>query len=126
MLTGQELLSFVKANKDMDRSEIAREAGYVRVAKDGTPRLLLSKLQEALLATQGIQLQGVRKPGKKAQFITTVHCNGGIMLGKTYSEKFGLEPGDQLRISIEDDSIRLLPLLAEDAKSTESCVRPAA
>jgi hypothetical protein len=31
MLQGQELLSFVEANVDMDQHDIARAAGYVKV-----------------------------------------------------------------------------------------------
>jgi len=116
MLTGQELLSFVKANADMDQSEIAREAGYVKTTERGTERLLLTKLHEALLEAKGVKLKTSKKPGKTAQFMTTVHRTGVILVGKTYSEKFGVEPGDELHIVIEDDSIRLVPYTMEAKK----------
>jgi bifunctional DNA-binding transcriptional regulator/antitoxin component of YhaV-PrlF toxin-antitoxin module len=32
-----------------------------------------------------------------------------ILLGKTYSAKFNLQPGDELDIVIDDDAIRLVP-----------------
>lgn len=112
MLTGQELLSFVKANEDMDQAEIAREAGYVRVTEKGTERLLINKLNEALLEAKGLKLKSSKKPGKTAQYSTTVHRTGVILVGKTYSQKFGVEPGDELKIVIEEDSIRLVPKIA--------------
>ena len=113
MLTGQELLSFVKANADMDQSELAREAGYVKTTEKGTERLLINKLHEALLDAKGVKLKTSKKPGKTAQFMTTVHRTGVILVGKTYSEKFGVEPGDELKIVIEDDAIRLVPQTAQ-------------
>jgi len=117
MLTGQELLSFVKANADMDQSELAREAGYVKTTEKGTERLLINKLHEALLEAKGVKLKTSKKPGKTAQFTTTVHRTGVILVGKTYSEKFGVEPGDELRIVIEDGSIRLIPYTGEAKKA---------
>lgn len=117
MLTGQELLSFVKANEDMDQSELARGAGYVKVSETGTERLLIKQFHEALLEAKGLKLKTSKKPGKTAQFMTTVHRTGVILLGKTYSEKFGIEPGDELQIVIEEDAIRLVPY-TEAAKKT--------
>lgn len=129
MLTGQELLSFVKANEDMTKAEIAREAGYVRVTEKGTERLLINKLNEALLEAQGLKLKSGKKPGKSAQYWTTVHRNGVILVGKTYSQKFGVEPGDELKIVIEEDSIRLVPEPAsrrpETAAASKACVTAA-
>jgi len=126
MLTGQELLSFVKANPDMNGSEIARATGYVSPGKDGKDRLRLSKLKEALLEAQGVKLTGVKKSGKPAQFLTTVHRNGSLLVGKTYTQKFGVEPGDDMTIVLEEDSIRLVPRSAGDSEPTESCAMVAA
>jgi ABC-type lipoprotein release transport system permease subunit len=109
MLTGQELLSLVKANGDMDQTELAREAGYVKVSDKGNERLLITQFHAALLDAKGVKLKTGKKPGKTAKFTTTVHRNGVILVGKTYSEKFGVEPGDELQIVIEQDSIRLVP-----------------
>lgn len=122
MLTGQDLLSFVKANADMDQAELAREAGYVRNTDKGNERLLIGKLHEALLEAKGVKLKTSKKPGKAAQFMTTVHRNGVILVGKTYSEKFGVEPGDELQIVIEDDAIRLVPQSAASVKASSKSV----
>jgi len=113
MLTGQELISLVKANGDMDQAELAREAGYVKVNDKGNERLLITQFHSALLEAKGVKLKTSKKPGKTAQFMTTVHRNGVILVGKTYSEKFGVEPGDELKIVIEEDSIRLVPQSAK-------------
>lgn len=122
MLTGQELLSFVKANPDMDQAQLARGAGYVKVTDKGVERLLTTKLHHALLEAKGVKLKTAKKPGKTAQFMTTVHRTGVILIGKTYSEKFGVEPGDALNIVIEDDSIRLVPQTAAAAKPATKTV----
>jgi len=116
MLTGQELLSFVKANPDMDQAQLARGAGYVRTTDKGVERLLTTKLHQALLEAKGVKLKTAKKPGKTAQFMTTVHRTGVILIGKTYSEKFGVEPGDELKIVIEDDAIRLVPQTVADVQ----------
>jgi bifunctional DNA-binding transcriptional regulator/antitoxin component of YhaV-PrlF toxin-antitoxin module len=54
--------------------------------------------------------------------MTTVHRNGVILVGKTYSEKFGVEPGDELQIVIEDDAIRLVPQSAASVKASSKSV----
>lgn len=122
MLTGQDLLSFVKANADMDQNELARETGYVKTTDKGTERLLLSKFHEALLEAKGLKLKPNRKPGKSARFMTTVHRTGVILVGKTYSEKFGVEPGDVLQIVIEDDAIRLVPQPTASTKAVDKAL----
>jgi hypothetical protein len=109
MLTGQELLAFVKQNPDMDQLELAKAAGYVRVTDNGKERFMTKQLCEALLEAKGVSIRGTKRPGKTAQFATKVHKNGIILVGKTYSEKFGVEPGDVLDIEIEEDCIRLVP-----------------
>jgi len=110
------LLSFVKANPDMDQAQLARGAGYVRTTDKGVERLLTTKLHQALLEAKGVKLKTAKKPGKTAQFMTTVHRTGVILIGKTYSEKFGVEPGDELKIVIEDDAIRLVPQTVADVQ----------
>jgi hypothetical protein len=111
MLTGQELLSFVEANADMDQYEIARGAGYSRVTEKGAERVLINKLSKALLEAKGVKLKSGNKPGKVAQYMTTVHRTGVVLVGKTYTEQFGINPGDELKIVVDEDCIRLVPKL---------------
>lgn len=123
MLTGQELIAFVKANGDMDQSELAREAGYMRVAESGKERIMAKQFCEALLEAKGVAIKVGRRPGKTAQFETTVHKTGVILIGKTYSQKFGVEPGDVLDIVISEDAIRLVPQGSEPACTVKGSVR---
>ena len=123
MLTGQELVAFVKANGDMDQSELAREAGYMRVTDSGKERIMAKQFCEALLEAKGVAIKVGRRPGKTAQFETTVHKTGVILIGKTYSEKFGVEPGDVLDIVISEDAIRLVPQGSEPAGTVKGSVR---
>lgn len=115
MLTGQSLLSFVKANTDLDKNELARETGYVKITDKGTERLLLTKFHEALVEAQGLKLKSNKKPGKAARYVTTVHRTGVVLIGKTYVEAFGLEPGDELQIDVGKDAIQLMPKAAAEA-----------
>jgi len=126
MLTGQELLSFVEANKDMNHYDMARATGYSRSTVGKAERVLITKIMRALLEAQGLTLKSGAKPGKTAKYLTTVHSTGGVLLGKTYVEQFGMEPGDKLRIAVDEDCIRLIPAPVEPATaSDEACTVPA-
>lgn len=127
MLTGQELLSFVESNKDMNHYDIARATGYSRTTVGQKERVLITKFMRALLEAQGLTLKSGAKPGKTAKYLITVHSTGGVLLGKTYVEQFGMEPGDKLRIAVDDDCIRLMPApvepvtVSDTSASTEAC-----
>lgn len=114
MIEGQELLDFVHENegRKLSEAELAREAGYVRVTKTGKEQVLSKRFTSALLAAKGLEISIGRAPGKVPQYYTHVHASGVILLGKTYSQEFGLQPGDELDIRMEDDCIRLVPKLA--------------
>jgi hypothetical protein len=109
MLTGQELIDFVKANEDINKTELAKAAGYVRETESGKEQVLVKVFYDALLTAQGLNIKVGKAPGKTAQFETTVHKNGAVLLGRTYTERFGINPGEVLKIVIEDDAIRLVP-----------------
>jgi hypothetical protein len=123
MLTGQELVAFVKANGEMDQVELARETGYTRLAANGKERIMSKQLYQALLEAKGVTIKGGRRPGKAAQFETTVHKNGVILIGRTYSQKFGVEPGDVLDIVISEDEIRLVPQGSAPLTAVKGSVR---
>ena len=109
VLVGSELIDFVTEREAWTQTELARGAGYVRTTKKGRENILVKKFLNELLAAQGLQINVGRTPGKLAQYETTVHKSGVILLGRTYSESFELEPGDKLTISIEEDCIKLVP-----------------
>jgi hypothetical protein len=109
MLVGQELIAFVKENDGMNQMELARGAGYVRVTRTGREQILVKQFYNTLLAAKGMPIPLGKTPGKSAQFRTTVHATGVILLGKTYSADFGLKPGDELDIVLDADCIKLVP-----------------
>lgn len=109
MLVGNELIEFVKANDTLNRKELAAAAGYVRTTKTGKEQILTKTFTDALLSAKGTPIQVGRAPGKTIKYVTTVHTNGVVLIGKNYVEKFGLNPGDELDIVLEDDAIKLVP-----------------
>ena len=111
MLAGLELVEFVKANEGLTQSELARGAGYTRVVDD-REQILIKTFMDALLAARGIKIAASKRPGKRANYKTSVHKSGIILLGASYSAKWGLEPGDELDIRLEDDGIKLVPVKA--------------
>lgn len=109
MLVGSDLIEFVKEHDSLNQMELARAAGYVRTTRTGREQVLVKHFYNSLLAAKGMPISVGKTPGKTAQYQTSVHRSGVILLGRTYSEKFGLKPGDLLEISVEDECIRLVP-----------------
>jgi len=114
MLDGSELVEYVNNSPSCNDLELARGAGYVRTTKTGKVQVLKKSFYNALLAAKGMERPVGRNPGKSARYETAVHKNGVILLGRTYSEAFGLNPGDFLDIVIESDCIKLVPQPFED------------
>ena len=91
-LTGQELLDLVNTSgDDISREDLIKTAGYTKVAKDGTTRLMYAMFMEALLEAQGTKLgvksapsQSGNRMGHPLSYATRVHFNGNIMVGKAY------------------------------------------
>lgn len=129
-LMGKELVDFVAANgATMTQVQLAKAAGYVRQAKNGKMHTLKQLFLRNWLAAKGEKLGAGRASGNTARFITTVHANGIALVGKTYIDQFGLEPGDKLRIQLDDDCIRLYPAPADadaDAQEDEAAELAAA
>ena len=117
MLSGAELIQFVKSNPDLNRSQLAKGAGYIRVTEEGKEQVLVQKFYDSLLAAQGMPIKkgtpGGTSPGKKAKHETTVHKTGILLVGAVYTAEFGAEPGDTFGIEVRDDGI-WLPLKERD------------
>jgi hypothetical protein len=119
MLEGQALLDRARALSNRPEDEIARACGYV----GPSGRVLKKSFYRALVAAKGYQLpagtdsrstgrsSGLGK-GRQAEFRTRVHGNGNLLIGHAYTRRLGLEPGQEFRIEIhqETGSIWLLPL----------------
>lgn len=110
MLSGPELLQFVQANPELSQRQLAKQAGYVRVSsKTDKEQILEKQFYQALLRANGMELKPGQAQGKSARYETTVHRSGVVLVGKTYVKRFGLQPGDELEIRLEDEAIRLVP-----------------
>lgn len=112
MLTGQELVKFVKGNPEMNKSQLAKGAGYTRTDDEGKTVVLIQAFYDALLAAQGLLIKKGQLRGRAAANQVSVQRNGIVVLGKRYTSDFGVNPGDTFNIEMDDDAIRLVPTAA--------------
>jgi len=118
MLQGDPLLAKLDELSGLNRSELVRACGYATRREDGREHLHFTDFYEAILEAKGVHLpgQGARgrsrrnAQGRQLSFNTHVHFNGNLMVGRAYTEKLQLQPGDQFRIQLSDGEIRLIPL----------------
>ena len=108
-LTGKALLQKVKELSHLPRRETAKRCGYYLV-KDGQTRVNLTDFYDAVLAAKGVPLEpGGAKDGRGREptFRVSVHKNGQIVIGSTYTEQMGLKPGDEFEIKLGYKHIHL-------------------
>ncbi|MBW4494330.1 MAG: AbrB family transcriptional regulator [Oscillatoria princeps RMCB-10] len=112
-LTGKALLQKVKELSSLPRRETAKRCGYYTVAKNSQVRVNLTDFYDALLAARGIPLSPESSKdgrGREATYRVTVHKNGQIVIGSTYTEAMGLKPGDEFEIKLGYKHIHLIYL----------------
>ena len=108
-LTGKSLLQKIKSS-NLPKRELAKECGYYTVSKDGETRVNLADFYDAVLAAKGIALEPKSEKdgrGREATYRVTVHQNGQIVIGSSYTESMGLKPGDEFEIKLGYKHIRL-------------------
>ena len=118
MLEGDRLLARLDQLRGLSRSELVRSCGYATRSEDGREHLHFTDFYEAILEAKGVHLPGRGAPaltrrsaqGRQLSFNTHVHFNGNLMVGRAYTEKLQLKPGDQLRIHLHEGGICLTPL----------------
>ena len=122
MLTGQELLNRARSLSNRSEDEIARGCGYV----GPSGRVLRKGFYKALVEAKGYKLPssspgGGGTRGRQAEFKTRVHGNGNLLIGHAYTRRLGLEPGQEFRIELRQDSrsISLLPMNNKELKVAE-------
>ncbi len=127
-LTGLVLLKKVKELGNLPKGEKARICGYVTINQDGTERANIMQFQAALLEAAGINLdkRGVdtSRRGREASYRTTIQANGNLLIGKTYTQQMGLEPGDEFEVVLGRKHIKLYKVEAgndggEDIEDTD-------
>jgi AbrB family looped-hinge helix DNA binding protein len=108
-LTGKALLQKVKELSHLPRRETAKRCGYC-TTKDGQVRVNLTDFYDAVLAAKGVPLEpGGAKDGRGREptYRVSVHKNGQIVIGSTYTEQMGLKPGDEFVIKLGYKHIHL-------------------
>ena len=115
-LVGDDLISFVKKNGAMTKSELAKATGYTSTDKDGSIRCNITAMTSALVEAAGFSFgKGDAKVGiggRKLSYTAKVQGNGNLLVGKAYTAMLGLETGAEfeIKLSKQTGTIRLVPV----------------
>ncbi|MBR8840209.1 MAG: AbrB family transcriptional regulator [Stigonema ocellatum SAG 48.90 = DSM 106950] len=110
-LTGKTLLAKVKELSTLPRRERAKQCGYYTVTKNNQVRVNLTDFYDALLSARGIPLSPEAPKdgrGREPTYRVSVHQNGQIVIGATYTKAMGLSPGDEFEIKLGYKHIHLI------------------
>lgn len=121
-LKGKALLQKVKELSHLSRRDKARECGYYNVAKDQI-RVNLADFYDAVLEAKGTRIDpnGPKDGrGREPTYRVSVHQNGQIVIGSTYTKSMGLHPGDEFEIKLGYKHIRLVQVEENDALAEEA------
>jgi len=94
-----ELIEKAKLLSKKSEDEIARGCGYV----GPSGRILRKSFYRALIEAKGFKIGNGRQGkngnrasrGRQTEFKTKVHGNGNLLIGHAYTNKLGLEPGQE-------------------------------
>jgi len=112
-LTGKTLLQKVKELSHLPRRETAKRCGYYTVTKNNQVRVNLTDFYDAILAARGVPLGPETAKdgrGREPTHRVSVHKNGQIVIGATYTQAMGLKPGDEFEIKLGYKHIHLIQL----------------
>ncbi len=112
-LKGKALLQKFNELSHLSKRERAQGCGYYTVTKDNQIRANLADFMNALLEARGISLspEGAKDGrGREPTYRVSVHKNGQIVIGSTYTQEMGLQPGDEFEIKLGYKHIRLVQL----------------
>jgi hypothetical protein len=125
MLQGKALLDKARSLSNRPEDQIARACGYV----GPSGRVLKKSFYRALVEAKGYTLpsspsgggRGAGSKGRQADFRTRVHGNGNLLIGQAYTRRMGLEPGQEFKIEIhqETGAIWLLPLEGDEREGDD-------
>ncbi|MBV5260396.1 AbrB family transcriptional regulator [Synechococcus moorigangaii CMS01] len=108
-LRGKALLSKVKELSHLPRRETAKLCGYSST-KNGSTRVNLTGFYDAVLEAKGLPLDPGGSQdgrGREPTYRVSVHKNGQIVIGSTYTNQMNLKPGDEFEIKIGYKHIHL-------------------
>jgi AbrB-like transcriptional regulator len=109
-LTGKALKAKIKELSSLTKSETAKGCGYYSVSKNGTVKVNLTKFYDAVLQSEGINVDEKPKVdgrGREASYRATVHQNGQLLIGAAYTKALNLSPGDEFEIKLGYKHIHL-------------------
>jgi len=118
-LTGKALLQKVKELSHLPRRETAKRCGYYTTTKSNQGRVNLTDFYDAILAARGIPLGTENSKdgrGREPTYRVSVHKNGQIVIGATYTQAMGLKPGDEFEIKLGYKHIHLIQMDREEDK----------
>ncbi|MFB6275132.1 MAG: AbrB family transcriptional regulator [Halothece sp.] len=110
-LKGRALLQKVKELSHLPRRETAKQCGYYNETKTGQIRVNLTEFYDAVLEAKGVPLDpegGKDGRGREPTYRVSVHKNGQIVIGSTYTQAMGLQPGEEFEIKLGYKHIRLV------------------
>ena len=116
-LTGKALLQKVKELSHLPRRETAKKCGYYTITKDNQTRVNLTDFYDAVLAAKGVPLdpEGAKDGrGREPTYRVSVHKNGQIVIGSTYTQAMGLKEGDKFEIKLGYKHIHLKQIDADE------------
>ncbi|MBD2160715.1 MAG: AbrB family transcriptional regulator [Limnothrix sp.] len=118
-LKGKALLQKLKELSNLPRREKAKRCGYYKETKSGQVQVNLAEFYDALLEAKGTRIDPESAKdgrGREPTYRVTVHQNGQIVIGSTYTQSMGLKPGDEFEIKLGYKHIRLVQV---DGKGEE-------
>ena len=110
-LRGKALLQKIKELANMPRREKARRCGYYKVVKGDQVQVNLAEFYDAILDARGTRVDPEAAKdgrGREPTYRVTVHQNGQIVIGSTYTHSMGLKPGDEFTIKLGYKHIKLV------------------
>lgn len=120
-LSGKALLQKVKELQHLSRREKARMCGYYSVTKSNQPRVNIGEFLNAVIEAKGIPLSPESNKdgrGREPTYRVSVHKNGQIVIGSTYTEDMGLNPGDEFGIKLGYKHIHLIQMVEGESEGT--------
>jgi AbrB family looped-hinge helix DNA binding protein len=117
-LTGKALLQKVKELGNLPKREQAKRCGYYNLSKDNQYRVNLTEFYEAVITASGYPLDPEQPKdgrGREPTYRVSVHKNGQIVIGATYTQSMGLKPGDEFEIKLGYKHIHLIQLAEGEA-----------
>ncbi|MEY2833556.1 MAG: hypothetical protein RLZZ574_2815 [Cyanobacteriota bacterium] len=122
-LTGKALLQKVRELSHLPRRETAKKCGYYTITKDNQTRVNLTDFYDAVLAAKGVPLdpEGAKDGrGREPTYRVSVHKNGQIVIGSTYTQAMGLKEGDKFEIKLGYKHIHLKQIDGEENDAADN------